>query len=39
LKHIIKRIEPFAGFNGIEIRCIFGGYVSHGSSFLVPGPS
>ena len=39
LKHIIKRIEPFARFNGIELRRIFGSNISHGSSFLVPGPS
>src|SRR5262245_50206376 len=38
LKHIIKRIEPFAGFDGVEIRSIFRGNMSHGSSFLAPGP-
>src|SRR5262249_26772128 len=38
LEHIIKRIEPLARFDGVEIRCVFGGYMSHGSSFLVPGP-
>src|SRR5205814_2020142 len=36
LQHIIKGVEPLAGFNGIEIRRIFGSYMSHGSSFLVP---
>ena len=36
LEHIIKGIEPFAGFDGIEIRRVFGSYISHGSSFLFP---
>ena len=31
LQHIIKGIEPFARFDGIELRGIFGSRVSHGT--------
>ena len=36
LQHIIERLEPFAGFDGIELRRIFRGNVSHGPRFLSP---
>ncbi len=34
LQHIIKRLEPLACFNGIELRRVFRSHVSHGT--LVP---
>ena len=37
LQHIIKRLEPLAGFNGIELRRVFRSNVSHGT--LVPSGS
>ena len=34
LQHIINRIEPFAGFSGVEVGRVLGGDVSHGLRFL-----
>ena len=34
LQHIIKRVEPFAGFDGVELRGVFRSDVSHGNGIL-----